>query len=331
MRNLKSCRVLVTPTTYGKNDPRLKTELEAAVGEVVYSNCGRPLGSAELGDMLRGVDGYIAGLDTIDRVALAAADRLKVIARYGVGVDNVDLAFAEERSIVVANTPEANSVSVAELTVGLMLSLARSIPQNSLEVRKGNWPRTRGMTLQKKTIGLYGFGSIGREVARRLREWQCCVLAYDPFPNMEAASELGVELRTSDQVLLQSDFLSLHVPVLPETRRMVNSEFLARMKRGAYLINTARGELIDEAALVEALHSGYLAGAAVDVYDKEPPPLDSPLLGLPQVIATPHCGAHTDGAMDGMGWGALRACLAVLRGEEPQYRVRPRSAAPCTT
>ena len=331
MRDLKSCRILVTPTTYGKNDPRLKTELELAVGEVVYNQCGRPLGSAELSEMLRGVDGYIAGLDTIDRAALAGADRLKVIARYGVGVDNVDLAFTEERAIVVANTPEANSVSVAELTIGLILSLARSIPQNSLEVRKGNWPRTRGLTLQHKTVGLYGFGSIGREVGRRLKDWQCSVLAYDPCPNREAASELQVELRTSDQVLLHSDFLSLHVPVLPETRRMVNAEFLARMKRGAYLINTARGELIDEAALVEAVRSGYLAGAALDVYDKEPPPSENPLLGLPQVIPTPHCGAHTDGAMDGMGWGALRACLAVLRGEEPQYRVHPRSQAPCTT
>jgi len=328
MRDLKSCRVLVTPTTYGKSDPRLRAELEAAVGEVIYNPVARPLTSAELWDVLPGIDGYIAGLDTIDRAALERADRLKVIARYGVGVDKVDLTAAHERSIVVANTPEANSVSVAELTIALMLSLARSVLQNANEVRGGRWPRTRGLTLRGKTVGLLGFGSIGKEVARRLQTWDCRIIAYDPFPNEDAARSLGVELRTLEDVLAQSDFLSLHVPVLPETRHMVDADFLARVKRGSYLINTARGELVDEGALAEAVRTGRLSGAALDVYAEEPPPCGHPCLELPQIITTPHCASHTDDAMDAMGWGALRACLAVLSGDQPEHRVFPKTPNP---
>lgn len=321
--NLKSCRVLVTPTTYGASDPRLRTELEATVGEVIYNTTGRPLTSSEVCNMLRGVDGYIAGLDTIDRKALEGADRLKVIARYGVGTDKIDLGAAAEKSIIVTNTPEANSVSVAELTVGLMLALARRIPQNTIDVRGGRWPRTNGATLQGKTIGLLGFGSVGRQVARRLRDWGCRVLASDPQPNLAAALELSVELRPEAEVVAEADFLSLHLPVLPETRRMVNAVFLARMKKGTFLVNTARGELVDEEALADALRSGHLLGAALDTFSQEPPSPDNPLLQLPQVVITPHSGAHSDGASSAMGWGSLYACLAVLRGQQPEHCVLP--------
>jgi shikimate dehydrogenase len=321
MRDLKSCRVLVTPTTYGTYEPSLRTELESTVGEVIYNDLGRPLSSREVKIRLQGIDGYIAGLDTIDRAALENADRLKVIARYGVGVDKVDLDAARERSIVVANTPNANSVSVAELAVGLMISLARSIPQSSFELRSGKWPRNRGFTLQGKTVGLLGFGAIGKEVARRLAGWGCRIVACDLCPDLVTARALGVELVSSQEALAQSDFLSLHIPAVAATRQMVNAEFLARMKRRAFLINTARGELIDDVALAAAINSGQIAGAALDVYSQEPPAPDNCLLGLPQVIATPHCGSHTDGATDAMGRGALKACIAVLRGEQPEHPV----------
>ena len=321
MRDLKSCRVLVTPTTYGICEPYLRAELESTVGEVVYNDLGRPLSSHELRLRLQGIDGYIAGLDAIDRAALDGADRLKVIARYGVGVDKVDLAAARERSIVVANTPDANSVSVAELAVGFMISLARSIPQSMFELKSGKWPRNRGVTLQGKTIGLLGFGAIGKEVARRLAGWKCRIVACDPFADVDAARSLGVELVATEELLAQADLLSLHVPVVDATRQMVNAKFLARMKRGAFLINTARGELIDDAALAAAISSGQIAGAALDVYSQEPPARDNCLLGLPQVITTPHCGSHTDGATDAMGRGALKACIAVLRGEQPEHPV----------
>lgn len=319
--DLKSCRVLVTPTSYGRSDPRLRAELEAAVGEVIYNTLGRPLTSEELRALLPGCDGYIAGLDVIDRAALEAADRLKVIARYGVGIDNIDLAAAAEKSIVVTNTPLANASSVAELTIALMLALARSLPTLVAQTKAGQWPRTTGLTLEGKTVGLIGLGAIGKQVARRLRCFGCRIVAYDPAADTAFAAAHGVELSSLDEVLRQADFLSLHVPLTSETRGMVNTQFLARMKPGAFLINTARGEIVDETALLEALQSGHLRGAALDVFSRQPPDPNHPLLALPQVIATPHCGAHTDGALNAMGWGALRDCLAVLRGEEPAHRV----------
>lgn len=319
--DLKPCRVLVTPTSYGRSDPRVRTELEAAVGQVVYNPFGRPLKSQELKLLLPGCDGYIAGLDEIDANALEGADQLRVIARYGVGVDCVDLAAAAARSIVVTNTPLANALSVAELTVGLMLSLARSIPDLVGETRAGGWPRKTGVTLSGKTIGLIGLGAIGKYVATRLRAFGCKVAAYDPAADTTFAAEHGVELAPLDEVIRRADFLSLHVPLLPTTLGMVDAAFLGKMKRGAFLVNTARGELIDEAALLAALESGHLRSAALDAFSQEPPPADHPLLKLPQVLVTPHAGAHTDGAIDSMGWGALHDCLAVLRGEPPQFPV----------
>jgi D-3-phosphoglycerate dehydrogenase len=318
---IDQAHLLVTPTSYGKNDPRLKTELEAQTGTVTYNSSGKPLPSNELVDLLQGVDGYIAGLDVIDRSALAKADKLKVISRYGVGVDNVDLEAAKERGIIVTNTPGANSVSVAELALGLILALARQIPVAVQAVRQGKWPRLNGITLENKTIGLLGLGAIGQQLARRLAGFDCHILAYDPFADPTFAAENGTTLESIDNVIAQSDFISLHLPLFPDTRKMVNADFLAHMKQGAFLINTSRGEVVDENALLHALESGHISGAGLDAFSVEPPDADNPLLQLPQVLATPHSGAHTDGATSNMGWLAMNDCLAVLRGEEPKYRV----------
>lgn len=321
MTDLRWCRVLVTPTSFARGDPRLKAELEATVGEVIYNPNMRPLSSDELAALLPGCDGYIAGLDAIDRGALAGADRLRVIARYGVGIDNVDLATASEKGIVVTNTPGANSVSVAELTIGLILSLARMIPYACERTRAGEWPRMQGVSLEGKTVGLLGLGAVGKQVARRLRGFDCVVIAHDPAANECAARELGVSLCAPEHVIAASDFLSLHLPLLPGTKAMVDGGFLGQMKPGAFLINTARGELVDEGALLAALQADHLRGAALDAFALEPPPATSPLLSHPHVIATPHMGAHTDGAVSAMGWGALHDCLAVLRGQPPSHPV----------
>lgn len=321
MMNLKECRLLVTPTSYGKNDARLKSDLEAMVAHVTYNPTGKPLTSAEVRDLLPGIDGYIAGLDVIDEAALAAADQLRVIARYGVGVDNVDLAAAKARNIVVTNTPGANSVSVAELALGLMLALARQIPEAVEAVHLGKWPRYAGLSLEGKTVGILGLGAIGRQLVRRLQGFDCRIVAHDPFVDAASVSSLGVELVSMQEVLARADFLSLHMPLLPETRGVVNDEFLGRMKQGAFLINTARGEVIDEDALLRALQSGHLKGAGLDTFAKEPPDPDNALLRLPQVVATPHLGAMTDGATSNMGWMAMQDCLAVLKNEDPAHRV----------
>jgi D-3-phosphoglycerate dehydrogenase len=322
MKPLKQCHVLVTATSYGLEDPTLIRRLEDAVGRVSYNSTGKPLSSAQLRELLPGVDGYIAGLDTIDRAALQTADALRVIARYGAGVDRVDLSAACEKGVVVTNTPGANTVSVAELTVGLMLALARMIPAANASTKAGLWPRMHGVTLEGKVIGLLGFGAIGKQVARRLRGFDCCVVAYDPAADVEFARQHDVQLLVSiDDLLGRADLLSLHLPATPATRGMVDAAFLARMKPGAFLINTARGELIDEAALLDALLRGLLRGAALDAFAVEPPDPANPLLALPQVIATPHTGAHTDGATNAMGCAALDDCLAVLQGRAPRYPV----------
>ena len=319
--NLKQCRVLVSPTSYGKNDTRLKTELEAQVGEVVYNPTGKPLTSAEVAQLLPGVDGYIAGLDAIDSRALQAADRLKVIARYGVGVDSVDLEAARKKGIVVTNTPGANSVSVAELALGLMLALARQIPEAVEAVHQGKWPRYSGVSLEGKMIGILGLGAIGKQLARRLGGFDCKIMAFDPFADTVFAKEHSIILASLEAVTEQSDFISLHLPLLAETRDIVNDAFLSRMKKGSFLINTSRGEVVDEGALLKALQSGHLKGAGLDAFTVEPPEAGNPLLALPQVIATPHLGAQTDGATSNMGWLAMKDCLAVLKGEQAAFRV----------
>lgn len=317
--NLKDAHVLVTATSYGKNDPRLKTELEAQVGKVTYNPTGKPLSAAQLAELLPGVDGWIAGLDQINGAALEKADRLKVISRYGVGVDNIDHNVTRKKGIVVTYTPGTNSVSVAELALALMLALARQIPEADKAVHKGEWPRLNGVSIEGKTVGILGLGAIGKHLALRLRGFNCRVLAYDPFYEGSFAEENGVEMTPLRDVITQADFLSLHLPLLAETRKMVGKEFLATMKKGAFLINTARGELVDEDALWAAIEVGHIRGAGLDAFVDEPPDPNNKLLHLPQVICTPHLGAQTDSATSNMGWVALRDCLAVLRDEEPEF------------
>ncbi|MFN2195877.1 MAG: phosphoglycerate dehydrogenase [Anaerolineales bacterium] len=321
MKALADCHVLVTPTSYGVQDERLRTDLEQQVGRVTYNSSGKPLTSADLQALLPGVDGMIAGLDAVDAAALAAAGALQVVARYGVGVSNVDLEAARQRGIVVTNTPGANAKSVAELTLALMLNLLRPVHQASAETRQGNWPRLKGISLESKTVGLVGLGAIGKEVARRLMGFDCRVLAYDPVQDADFAMFAGVRYIPLEELLAAADVVSLHLPALPETYGLVDAAFLAHMQPGSYLINTARGELVDEAALLDALQSGRLRGAALDVFANEPPGAENPLLQLPQVLPTPHMGAHTDGATNAMGWMALKDCLAVLQGQAPLYRV----------
>jgi D-3-phosphoglycerate dehydrogenase len=269
------------------------------------------------------VDGYIAGLDQMDLSVIEAAGSLQVIARYGVGVDRVDVAAATRRGIVITNTPGANSVAVAELTIALMLALGRRICLADQATRSGEWPRYSGVGLRGKTVGLVGFGAIGREVGSRLKGFGCRILVADPCVDSECACGHGVHLVPLEELLASSDFVSLHASLNPSNSGMVDNTFLQKMKQGSFVVNTARGELIDEEALLAALERGHLAGAALDCFREEPPAPDHPLLRLPQVIVTPHTGSHTDEATNAMGWMALKACLAVLSGERPAHIVNP--------
>ena len=233
---------------------------------------------------------------------LEKAPRLRVIGRAGVGVDNVDVDAATRRGVLVMNTPGGNSVSVAEHTLALMLGLARSVPQANASIHAGRWEKSSlsGTELRGKTLGLVGLGRVGTEVARRARALEMKVLAYDPYVTPAAAREVEVELVSFDDLLRQSDVVSLHSSLSAATEKMLDAAALAKMKKGARLINCARGELIDEAALAEALRSGRLAGAALDTFAKEPPK-DSPLIGLPNVIATPHIAGSTAEAQEEVG------------------------------
>ncbi len=321
MKALKDCRVLVTPTSYGSQDPALKSDLESLVAEVIYNTTGKPLSSDQLQELLPEIDGMIAGLDEIDAQALAAANDLKVVVRYGVGYNNVDLDTAREKGIVVSNTPGANAVAVAELTLALILNMLRPIMPAVQRTKSGEWPRYKGFSLDGKVVGLLGLGAIGKETARRLSGFGCQILAYDLYPDEKFAAEHGINLVLMDEILPIADVLSLHLPGTSETKGIVNREFLSRMKDGAWLVNTARGDLINEDALITALKEGKLKGAALDVYPIEPPSSENPLLQMEQVITTPHMGAHADSATNAMGRMALKECLSVLKGLEPEYQV----------
>ncbi len=319
---LKDCRVLVTPASFGTGDSHIKNFLAETVGEVVYNQTGKPLQAAELLKMINGFDGYIAGLDQITAEVIEAAGDLQVIARYGVGVDRVDIKKATERGIIVTNTPGANAAAVAELTLTFILLLARQVHQADRLTHAGQWPRVNAPGLRGRTVGLIGFGAIGKEAAKKLKGFDVNLLVFDPYVSKDTALTFGANQVDLDELLAASDFVSLHAPLTPDTSAMADASFFNKMKKGAFLINTARGELVDDAAFEEALKSGKLAGAAVDVFSEEPPAKDNYLFNYPQVVVTPHMSSHTADAVNQMGWMALNNCLAVLKGEEPANPVR---------
>lgn len=253
---------------------------------------------------------------------IARAPRLRVIGRAGAGVDNIDLEAATRRGIVVVNAPGGNTIAAAEHALALLLAVARRVPQADAALKQGRWERSKfiGVELRGKTLGLVGLGRVGTEVARRALGLEMHVLAYDPYVPGERARRLGLEPADLETVLRQSDFLSLHVPLTEETRCLINRERLALMKPGAYLINAARGGLVDEAALLEALDSGRLAGAGLDVFSREPA-TDNPLVSHPRVVATPHLGASTVEAQSQVAVQVAEQIAAVLQGRPAQFAV----------
>lgn len=295
-----------------------------AAGFVVDKRPG--LAMPELREALKDCEGLIVRSETkVTSELLDAALQLRVIGRAGVGVDNIDVSAATIRGVVVMNAPDGNTITTAEHTIALLISLARSIPQASRSLKAGNWERKKfiGVELQGKTLGVIGLGRIGRVVASRARAMGMSIVAYDPFIAPEQARDLEIDLVPLDEVYARADFLTVHTPLTSETRNLVDREALAKMKKGARIINCARGGLIDEHALYEAIESGAIAGAAIDVFSEEPPPVDHELLQLDQVIATPHLGASTTEAQEGVAFtvaeqmrdflltGALRGAVNV--------------------
>lgn len=286
---------------------------EAAGFEVDY----RPgLKSADLLEMIPAYAGLIVRSETrVSADVIERASRLRAVVRAGVGVDNIDVAAATRRGILVMNCPGGNTVAAAEHTIALMLSLARNVPQACASVKAGKWERGKfvGAEVTGKTLGVIGLGKVGREVARRAVGLDMRVIGYDPFVTEEAAKALNIEIAPMDEVIASADFLTLHVPLTPETRGLLGRETLARMRPGARIVNVARGGIIDEAALAEAIREGKIAGAALDVFEKEPVDPQSPLLALEKVIVTPHLGASTREAQEAVGKASAAQIIAYLR------------------
>jgi D-3-phosphoglycerate dehydrogenase len=310
-------RVLVTTRTFQEMKGAHWDTLHEAGLETVTSGLDRALTQGELAQRLPGVAALICGVDELTESALAAADELRVISMNGVGLDRIDVDAATRRGVVVTSTPGTNADSVADLTLALMLAQARRIPRHDRSVRAGDWGRQRGRELRAQRLGLVGLGAVGKEVARRALAFGMTVQAYDPYVDVAFCEKHGVTITDWETTLRDSDVLSLHLPVTPETTNLINREALATMKPGAVLINTARGELVDEAALIEALESGHLGGAGLDVFSCEPP-TPGPLWEMEQVVLTPHLGGNTREAALRTALQSARNAVAVLTGNVRQ-------------
>ncbi|ADU50352.1 Glyoxylate reductase [Thermaerobacter marianensis DSM 12885] len=282
----------------------------------------------ELARRLAEADGVITMItDRIDDDLLAAAPRLRVVSNCAVGYDNVDVAAARRRGVMVTHTPGVLTEATADLAFALILACARRLPQAEADLRAGRWTTWHplqwlGLELDGATLGIVGLGRIGRAVARRARAFGMRILYYSRRRDPAAEAELGVEYRDLDDLLAEADVVSLHVPLNAETRHLIDGRRLRRMKPGAILVNTARGDVVDEQALVEALRSGHLGAAGLDVYGREPVPPDHPLLQVPNVVALPHIGSATARTRWRMARLAAENCAAVLQGRRPPHPVR---------
>ena len=293
-------------------------ELLDAAKEVTYDT-HKGLSPEQLREKIRGYDAVVIRSSVkITADVIANSDKLKVIGRAGAGVDNVDVDAASRKGIIVMNTPGANTIATAEQTIALMLALCRNIAQADGSMRAKVWDRKKfmGIQLYGKTLGVIGLGRIGAAVARRMLAFDMKVLAYDPYISEDVARELKVTKVSLDELLAQSDFITIHAGLTADTKNMLDAAAIARMKPGVRLINCARGGLVDYNALVDALRSGHVAGAGLDVYPEEPLAADSPLRELPNVVVTPHIAASTIEAQRDVGTQIVAQVLAALRGED---------------
>jgi len=293
------------------------------VGELAWNPLGRALTSRELQGFLRDVDAALLGNDVCDRAVFESAERLKVVSRHGMGVDAVDLQAATEHGVLVTNTPHVNAVAVAEHALALMLGLLRRIPAADASVKAGRWEGLKfmGGELYGKTLGIVGLGAIGVELARRARGLGMNVLYVKRRRSLELEEQLGLTFKPLNELLKESDIVSIHLPLTDETKGLIGEEEIASMKPNAYIINTARGGIINLNALTQALKAGRLAGAALDVYDSEPPNFNHPLFKLENVILTPHIAAYTVEAVRRMDITAAENILKALKGQIPEHVV----------
>ncbi|RBP61992.1 D-3-phosphoglycerate dehydrogenase [Brevibacterium sanguinis] len=312
-------RLTVLTPSFGKLSSTPIARAAALGLELDHRTENHPKSGQTLIDALAGAEAVLVGLDTIDADVLAACPELKVVAKHGAGVDNIDLDAAAAAGVTVVNTPGANADAVADLTMGLLIMGARRIREAEDSLRAGRWEVFFGTELTGKQLGILGFGRIGRAVARRAVGFGMRIAAYDPFVPDHAIAEAGAVPMSLAEAVAGSDFLTLHLPAGDEP--LLHRELIESMPAGAGLINAARGGLVDEPALASALHEGNLSFAALDAFATEPPAADDPLLHAPNLIATPHIGAYSDIANANMGSWAVEDVVRVLQGEEPRFPV----------
>ena len=311
-------KVLVTVTNYSVNCAKAKKMLEECGFEVIEYKLGRPFTFDEIKEAVHEVVAVIAGADIWNEDVFKIAPNLKVISRFGVGVDNIDLDKARQYGIKVTNAKGMNANAVAELTVGLVLGAIRNLPYLNDSLRKGNWDRFIGRDLKGKNVGLLGFGAIAQGVAKMLKGFDVNVYAFDKYPNLEKAKELCVYMISMEDILKRCDIVSMHLPSLKETYHIMGNKQFAAMKDGAYFINTARGALVDEKALYDALKTGKLAAAAIDVYEEEPAQTTNPLFRLDNIICTPHTAAETFETYTTVSLVTVQAIIDVINGKTPK-------------
>jgi len=310
-------KILVTATNYSQLCTEAKALLESNGCQIIENSFGRPMTFDELKQRVGDVDAVVAGVDTWNAAVYKLAPKLRIISRFGVGVDNIDVEMARRFGIKVTNAPGKNANAVAELTIGLLLSAMRSIPSLHQATRQGHWDRFIGDELIGRKVGMLGFGVIAQKVARKLTGFEVEVAAYDKYPNLEMARQLKVTIVSADRVLQESDVVCLLLPSLKETYHFMNKDTFTQMKDGAYFVNTARGALVDEKALCDALRSGKLTAAAIDVYEVEPVSVDNPLFRLKNTVTTPHTAAETYETYRAVSLHTARAILDEFEGVSP--------------
>ena len=319
---MRKFRVVVTDLGYPTYEHE-KRVLETAGAKLELADC---LSEDELIKACRGANGILNRAALMSARVITTLDKCKVIARYGVGVDNVDLDAATSMGIVVANVPDYCNDEVSTQAVALMLSLTRRLVSHDKAVRNGAWDIGSAEPIYRsagQTLGLVGLGRIARAVASKMQGFRMRTIAYDPYVGEEEAAKVGVELVDLDTLLSTADLISIHAPLMDATRKMIDADALAKMKPTAYLVNTSRGGLIDQTALVEALKNGRIAGAGLDVYEVEPLEPDSPLKGLDNVILTDHAGWYSEDSIIELQTRAAEAVAAVLSGQRPESVVNP--------
>ncbi len=315
-------RVLITSIFLQPGD-----KVDRHLREIGFETAHHPLTGRRTEDeliaLLHGIDGAIVSVDPFTDRVLATAPQLKVISRTGVGYDAIDVKAATARGVVVTTTPGVNRDAVADLALALILCCARRLRENLAEVSRGGWKRHEGVDLAGKTLGIVGLGTIGKEVAQRAKAFKMRIVAYDVAQDLPFAEATGVAYRSLTDLLRQSDFVSIHCFLNETTRHLINAERLALMKPTAFLVNTARGGLVDTEALCRALREKRIAGAALDVVEEEPLPADSPLRAFDNVYQTPHAAGSTSDARERSGAMAAENLIRALRGERPVGIVNP--------